>query len=391
MPEIIRNALRRKLRTTLTVLGITIGIFALAVLGAMAEKINRLSQGANRYLGHRVQVAEAGRGLFTAGLAPLTIVQQVEAIEGVACVETNVETLAEEEFSFTFGAPRLLEGVDVGRIRRCQAANPYLPTLSFVQGDWWREGERGKVVLGVDLAQHLKAKKIGDTVTIRGREFQVAGLLERTLTGPDSFAFVPIDDARLILAEAFPVLKEVDLTKYASEIYALPLPGQDPDDLARAIQAALPDVKVFPPSEVVGRITGFTRVFNLIILGVAMIGLIVGGLSVINTMVMSIAERTREIGLKKAVGASDGDILREYLLEAAFIGLLGGLLGLAAGAGLVTLINRLTAPTGTIIFLLTWRLALGTVAFATVLGVLAGLMPSLRASRLKPVEALKAE
>jgi putative ABC transport system permease protein len=105
-----------------------------------------------------------------------------------------------------------------------------------------------------------------------------------------------------------------------------------------------------------------------------------------------VAERVREIGIKKAVGAADSDILWEYLTEAAFIGLMGGLIGLGLGEVGVRVLNHFAQEAaGAPIFLVTMRLALGSVAFAAGLGAAAGIFPALRAARLRPVEALRAE
>ena len=134
-----------------------------------------------------------------------------------------------------------------------------------------------------------------------------------------------------------------------------------------------------------------TAIFNAIIIGVAVISLVVGGLSVINTMAMSVAERTREIGIKRAIGGSRGRIIRELVAEAGLIGLFGGLIGLALGAIVVVLANEAGRDSGTILFELTWGTAIFAVAFSTILGILAGLIPAWSAARLDPVEALRYE
>jgi putative ABC transport system permease protein len=108
-------------------------------------------------------------------------------------------------------------------------------------------------------------------------------------------------------------------------------------------------------------------------------------------MVMSISERVREIGTKKAIGASDADVMREYLAEAGFMGLIGGLSGLLSGWLLILLINRATESTGSTIFMVTPRLAVGAVVFATILGLVAGFLPARHASRLNPIQALRYE
>ncbi len=132
-------------------------------------------------------------------------------------------------------------------------------------------------------------------------------------------------------------------------------------------------------------------IFNAIIIGVALISLIVGGLSVINTMAMSVAERTREIGIKRAIGGSRFRVVREIVAEAGFIGLLGGLIGLALGALVVVAANGAGRSSGTILFDLTPGTAVFAIVFSTVLGAIAGIVPALHAARLDPVVALRYE
>jgi putative ABC transport system permease protein len=108
-------------------------------------------------------------------------------------------------------------------------------------------------------------------------------------------------------------------------------------------------------------------------------------------MAMSIAERTREIGIKRAIGGSRGRIIRELVTEAGLIGLIGGLIGLALGALVVVFANEAGRDSGTILFELTWGTAGFALAFSTILGLLAGLVPAWSAARMDPVEALRYE
>jgi putative ABC transport system permease protein len=117
----------------------------------------------------------------------------------------------------------------------------------------------------------------------------------------------------------------------------------------------------------------------------------VGGLSVINTMAMSVAERTREIGIKRSIGASRGRIVRELVVESSLIGLTGGIIGLVLGAIVVLVVNEMGRSSGTILFQLTFETAAFAIVFSTVLGALAGLAPAWTAARLDPVEALRYE
>ncbi len=116
-----------------------------------------------------------------------------------------------------------------------------------------------------------------------------------------------------------------------------------------------------------------------------------GTLSIVNTMTMSISERTREIGVKKALGAKPGSIMTEYLTEAGIIGLLGGAIGIGVGALVVYIVNSILERTGDKIFILSPRLLWGALGFSIVLGVVAGIFPALHAVRINIVKSLREE
>lgn len=165
------------------------------------------------------------------------------------------------------------------------------------------------------------------------------------------------------------------------------------EELASRIPKEVPHVKAKSPRQAIDEVRQGLLVFNAIMLSSALLAAIVGGLSVINTMLMAVAERTREIGLKKAVGAEDRQILVEYVTEASLMGLVGGLAGLGFGWLMTVLLNAVAAPSlgGTNLWVVTPRLAATALTFSTGLGAVAGLYPAWRASRLNPVEALRAE
>ena len=119
-----------------------------------------------------------------------------------------------------------------------------------------------------------------------------------------------------------------------------PQDGVSEADVAAAIEDEIDNVNTLTGAEFDEQVGSATAIFNAIIIGVAVISLVVGGLSVINTMAMSVAERTREIGIKRAIGGSRGRIIRELVTEAGLIGLLGGLIGLALGAVVVVIANE---------------------------------------------------
>src|SRR5207302_10160127 len=166
-------------------------------------------------------------------------------------------------------------------------------------------------------------------------------------------------------------------------------PGVNPDALAEKINREVSGVKALKPSVVVNGFKSGGAIFTAITTGAALLALVIGGLAVINTMLMAVTERVREIGLKKAVGAHTRDILLEVVAESTLIGLIGGVIGFGAGALIVTAVNAATPPSQSTLFLVTPGLAILSLGFAIGLGALAGLAPAFRAARLDPVAALR--
>jgi len=382
--SIFRNVFRRRLRAFLTVFGITIGVFALVVMGSVAEKINLLVDGGTRYYSDKVTVSEASGGAF--GDAPMSIdkAAQLETIDGVAAATPTVFMMMDDEQG---GMSMDMQAI-VGGDPRAKEYESF--KLYMAEGRDLQPGDSGKTVLGSDIAKALDAE-VGGYVTLRGEQFQVIGIYEKTLTAPDSSAAVPLTDAQRLLYTTLPKLVQQQLTpeQLITGIIVYPEPGVDADQLAATIQRQMPDVKAAGPQAFQDQIGSATRIFNMLIFGVAFISLLVGGLSVVNTMTMSVLERTREIGIRKSIGASDRQIVGHFLYESAFIGFLGGASGLLFGWLVTVVINAITSGGGTTIFLVTPRLAIGALAFAIVLGVGSGFYPSLRAARLKPVVALR--
>jgi putative ABC transport system permease protein len=385
MSEAIRNILRRKLRTGLTILGIVIGVFALTVMGALAEKLNVLVDGGDEYFRTRVFVFDAGAASgFQASNRPITrdLVDQIEAVDGVERASPVLQTLLDPDEIGGFDIPELLTGIE--------PETWYDPSveLRVDAGRLLTAGERGVTVIGADLAERY-GKRVGDQIEIRGHSFEIVGVLERTLTFPDKIAYVPLRDAQEIYVESVPQGLDYRTDELATQIEVFPDDIAQADVVAAAIEEVVDGVRTVTPDQVAEQIGQASVVFNLIIVGASVIAVIVGGLSVINTMVMTVSERVREIGVKKAVGARTGAILGEFITEATLLGAIGGLIGLSAGALLVVILNAQTAGSGTTVFLITPMLLLRSFVFATVLGALAGIYPAFRAARLDPVQALR--
>jgi putative ABC transport system permease protein len=165
--------------------------------------------------------------------------------------------------------------------------------------------------------------------------------------------------------------------------------GVDPNELARSLERDVAGIVTTGPSDMMRNVNSMISLLNAVVGSVAAIALLVGAFSIVNTMMMAVTERTREIGVKRALGATRGRVARDVLAESAVMGGMGGALGLAFGAVVAYGLNSaLVAATGTSMFLVTGRLAVGAIVFSMALGAIGGLYPATRASRLDPALAL---
>jgi putative ABC transport system permease protein len=388
---LLRELGRRKLRTSLTVLGITIGIWALVVFSSMANKINSfVASGSDYYVG-KVLVSDGSSTGIGIGLVPidLALADRIRSMSGVAAVDPQVQIPYEVVGFSGFSLPKIIVGAVAGADAGLASINvqPALGRLLSAEDEGLRV-----TVLGSDLARDLDVA-IGEETMLRGAAFEVVGILQPTLNAPDTTAMVPLAAAQELFLESLPpqLGSALDPTTMASQIVVYAEDGSRTEALADRIDAELEQVTTMTSADFDQQVGTTTLIFNAIIIGVAVISLVVGGLSVINTMAMSVTERTREIGIKRAIGGSRRRIIRDLVAEAAVIGLIGGVIGLALGAVVVALANEIGRSSGTILFDLTLSTALFAVAFSTTLGMVAGVVPAWNAARLDPVAALRYE
>jgi len=374
---------RRKTRTLLTIFGITIGIFAFTVMGSMAEKISLLVSGGTKYYADKVTVSGSD-SLFISTPLDINKADEIARVQGIRAVSSTIfTTLKKTMDTVSFGPPPGIAASDY-------KGRQYDTFPISYQGRELQAADQGKVTVGSDLIDKLGAK-IGGKVKIRDRDFEVVGIINKTLTAPDNEVFMTLPDAQKIYFEDLPQIVQAQTkpSELVNGFTVYPNPGVDPNQLAEKINKEVSGVKASGPKAFQDQIASATGIFNAILFGVALISLIVGGLSVINTMTMSISERTREIGIKKAIGAKTRHIMSEYLTEAALIGLFGGLLGWGLGAAVVLAINSATEKSGNVIFLLSARISIFAICFAVILGVIAGFYPAYHAVKINIVKAIR--
>ena len=314
----------------------------------------------------------------------------VRSVDGVAAVAPGVMLLMDDQAgAVTMGVPPMITGGVAGADQGHETFK-----LNYAEGRALTAADEGTnvTVLGSDIARKY-AKHLGDVLVLKGEPFTVVGILEPTLTAPDQAAMVPMAAAQRLLVSTLPPMFRSTIvpSDVATTMIVYPAPGVDIEVLASRIEARVPDVAAMTGKDFDRQIGSATSMLNSVLIGIALISLLVGGLSVINTMAMSIAERTREIGVKRAIGGGRRRIVRELVTESALIGFIGGVFGIVLGAIVVLAANEAGRSSGTILFDLTAGTAITAIVFGTVLGAVAGFVPALHAARLDPVTALRHE
>ena len=386
MFEILKNMLRRKTRTALTVFGIAIGILALVVMGAMAEKLNVLVSGGTDYYKDKVTVSSTGGAYATTPIL-LTKKAEIEKIDGVKAVfGQSYATLSTDMSAVSFGPPASIVGMEPG-------SDKYESfKLTMSRGRNLTAADRKKAVLGSDLVKKLNAE-IGKTIKLRDTEFEVVGIYNKTFTSPDTEITVSFADGQQIMYKDQPeiIRSNINPSEMVYGFVVYPDDGVNPDELATKIKSQVSDVSTMGPKVFNDQVTASVGMFTSMIYGIGFISPLVGTLSIINTMTMSITERTKEIGIKKALGAKNRDILIEYLSEAGIIGFIGGAIGLGLGSLIVTIINSYMEQTGDKIFLLTPSLLISSMLFSVAVGIIAGIYPAMYAVKISIVKSLREE
>ena len=380
-----------------TIAGIAIGVAGIVALGAMSERIVRFIEGGDRFVLGQISVAGKGMGMgtgFTAGgMLPAAALKQIAAVPGVSGVQGQVMLpLNPSTSQFMTLTQELIFGVDLS----VPTPNRAFPTLPVRAGRSLRPGDRGVAVLGASFAAS-HGLRVGSTLTLEGEPFQVAGVLERTLTAPDRFVMVPIEDARrqwvakdrmlrTIIASGAAVINAADLNTGAAVGWA---DGEDPDAVARRIAERVEGVNVQIPSELSDLLRSSTAFFTALLGGIGVLAFVIGGLSLANTIAAAVFERVRDFGVKRALGATDWQLGREVLAEALAV----TLSGVAAGVILAMLlgfgVDRWAARSGQQLFLFSGRLLGGSLVFALLLGAAAAGYATLRIVRLSPAEAIR--
>ncbi|HEY7131500.1 MAG TPA: ABC transporter permease [Candidatus Limnocylindrales bacterium] len=389
--ELLRLAFSRlrtsRLRAALTMLGVVIGVASVVALVGVG-------QGTTSNITSRL--ASLGTNLLTISPTgnsanPLTLddADAISKLDGVAAVAPELQTSADVTVGTQSTTTSIVgTSADYARVRAYDVWQGTFLTPAAVES-----GLR-VAVLGATTATdlNLDASSVGSTVSISGLPFEVIGILQPKggsgFNNPDDEVLVPIaavhkyfiggNDVRTI---GVSVTSDDQMTNVTNEITAL---LRDRHELSATDTA---DFQVFNQTQLLDAASSISATLTLLLGGIASISLIVGGIGIMNIMLVSVRERTREIGIRKAVGARGRDILAQFLIEALTLSLLGGLIGIVLGLGVSALIGQL-AGWG---FQFSPSTVAAAVLFSLAVGVVFGVWPARQAARLDPINALRYE
>jgi putative ABC transport system permease protein len=397
-----------KLRSFFTLLGIIVSVaFLIAVVAVI--------QGMNAYVRERIAGAIVGVNAFQIRRDPIEVgfiddeewkrIQRrpIIAPEDVAYIERAIPDA--QAIALQSGWPTPMADINwrnrtIGDVFVFGVTAPFQTVQDYqlAAGDPLTDVDvrerRLVAVLGFDVADKLFddiAQAVGKRIRIRGAEFTIKGVIAKkgTVLGQswDGFAMLPLTTFEALYGRRQTTVISVKMATAAAVAGAM-LRAEEAMRIAHRLRPGQDnDFTVDTAEGLIAFWQSLTRVIFTVVPAVVVIGIVVGGIVIMNIMLMSVTERTREIGIRKSLGAKRGDILRQFLAESVTLAVAGGVLGIAAGSALAGLVGTFSPLPARVTL---WSICLA-VGLGLVVGVLFGVYPATRAARLDPITALRAE
>ena len=391
---------KRKLRSWLTLLGIFIGIAAVVSLISLGDGLRTAITGqfaslsADTLTFSNAETSFGPPGSTAVRKIDDNDIRLIESVSNVKIVIPRLIRIAKIDynkaasFGYVVSMPEDKEKIDFIYVNM---------NIEVEQGRLIGLNDPGKVVLGNDYLDKNtfgKQVRVGSNIVIQGKTFEVVGILKKASTFTINGVVLMLDsDMRNAL----------NISKNEQDILAIRIDSKDNVEKAatgienkirkdRKEKLGEEDFKVQTPLQSLSAVNTILDVVNVIVIGIAAISLLIGGIGIANTMYTSVLERTKEIGTMKAIGAKNSDIMKIFMLESGIFGLVGGTLGAMFGLFLSWIVSygaNSTFNQNILAFSVSWPLLIGAVLFSSFIGIIAGLIPSYSASKMKPVDALR--
>ena len=384
------NSIRhRKLRSWLTVIGIIIGVAAIISLVAVSRSLESTIESQFEQFGaNRILISPKGfqgPGTSSEGLTTQAL-ETVEKISGFKYVIPGLfistEVRHKDEVEFTLIASVPAENFE----------EFFLDSgIELQEGRFIEEGDKFEAVVGSRVIEDMfdSPLKLGSKIEIKGEEFKIVGVLKEIGNSQDDNQInIPLETAREIFNKPNDVDVIVAQVKVADDIPLLQ------EKIERELEDERDDTnfQVVTATQILEQINEVLGIIQFVLVGIAAISLIVGGIGIMNSMYTSVLERTKDIGIMKAIGAKNLDIFEIFLIESGLIGLVGGFFGTILGSVIALVIGEFSKNAG---FLLNIKIEFLVLVFglffAFVAGMLSGVLPAMQAARLKPADALRYE
>jgi len=398
----VQNILHRKLRAWLTMIGIFIGITAVVAIISLGQGMQVAVNEQFEALGVDKIWVMPGEGGFSTGVTSVILdkndkrvlenVIGVDTIVGLTYTNAEVEFKDEVNFGLLMATTTQEEELDV--LNSMYVDDP-------VVGRQLRRGDVFKAMVGWDYSQDKRvfdrAVSLGDKILINGVDFDVIGFNKQLGNSAD-------DQTIIITEEAYERLFNEKLEDEYKYLIIKILQGQDGSKLAERLRRALRDHRnvdegdedfhLETTEEFMESFNAILSIINAVIVGIAAISLIIGGIGIMNTMYTAVVERTQEIGVMKAIGARNKTIMLIFLIESGVLGFIGGIIGVVFGLGIskmVEVVGAVALGSPYIRAWWSWELIVGALLFSFLIGAVSGVAPAYQASKQKPVDSLRYE
>ncbi len=389
----------RKLRSWLTMIGIFIGIAAVVALISLGQGFKQAIDKEFEKIGTDKLFITAKGGFGPPGTNAVVQItkEDLRVVRMAGGIENAAGFLLENskvEFEDNVGFFQV-QSIPKGEGRKLLAETQ---SLIVKEGRDLRDNDRFSVVVGINFVEKEllgKNLRLRDRIKINNKEFTIIGILGKTGDpGRDNSLFIPEDILRDVFSE--PDKIDTIMVKVANVANIDTIAEKIKNDLRgfRNVKKDDEDFDVQTPEQLLGSFGDVINIVQSVLIGIAAISLLVGGIGIANTMYTAVIERTKEIGIMKSVGGRNRDILLIFIIESGMLGAIGGLIGVVLGFGLsygVELAAKNIIGTNLIEAYFSYYLFFGALLFSFVIGAIFGVMPAKQASSLQPVEALRSK